>query len=77
MKRFALRMILVLVAFLLLSGCRLFPSSPVYIAPGQTAELAQPADVKCWITNADTGKRERRNVEAQAGWIIGRMPEGK
>jgi hypothetical protein len=67
-------MTILLITFLAVSGCNLFNrSEPVYVAAGQIAEIARPSKVQCWITNKETGKRELRTIEAQAGWYIGRL----
>jgi hypothetical protein len=61
------------VAFGALAGCSLLsPERPVYVAPGEIAELAAPERCECWVTNAETGRRERRTVRAEAGWFVGR-----
>lgn len=52
------------------SGCSLFPPRAVYVPPGALVELAAPVTVDAWVTNKKTGERERRAVEAQAGWYI-------
>jgi hypothetical protein len=54
------------------SGC-LFPEQPVYLAPGQIVELAEPVRAEVWLMNAETGKREKRRLDAEAGYYIGRM----
>lgn len=57
-----------------LAGCSLFPDveRPIYVGPGEIVELAEPEKFTGWITNAETGRRERRRVEAAAGWFVGR-----
>ena len=60
------------------SGCdalNLLRAKKVYVGPGQYAELAKPVKIPVWITNGDTGKKEWRTVEAQAGWLVGRQKE--
>ena len=53
----------------LASGCL---DREVYLKPGQVVELAAPVNVRVWVKNADTGKREKRLLRAQAGYGIGR-----
>lgn len=57
-----------------MTGCNLLrePEQPVYVPAGAVAEVATLARVECWITNKDTGKRERRFIEVQPGYFIGR-----
>lgn len=58
-----------------ISGCSVLgapDAQPVYMPAGSMAEVAQPARVTCWITNAETGKRERRIVELQPGYWVAR-----
>lgn len=45
---------------------------PVYMPPGAVAEVAVLTPVECWITNKGTGKRERRIIEVQPGYYVGR-----
>jgi hypothetical protein len=60
------------------SGCNLMnfilPQKPLYVAPGQIAEVAKARRVEVIITNKETGKKERRVVEAtgDGSWYIGR-----
>ena len=58
-----------------LTGCSLAmrdePEAP-YIPPGCVAEVATLTRLECWITNAETGKREKHLVEAQPGYWLGR-----
>ncbi len=56
-------MIALLCAASLCSGCFIAPAKEVYVAPGQGAELAEHIRAYCWITNKETGKRERRIVD--------------
>ena len=51
------------------SGCL---DRQVYLQPGQVAEIARPVAVQVWIKNAETGKRELRVFNAQAGDAVGR-----
>lgn len=53
-------------------GCDIFGTRAVYVPPGTTVELATPQKFVGWVKNKETGKRERRTVEAQAGWRVGR-----
>ena len=53
----------------LASGCL---DREVYLKPGQVAEVADPVNVRVWIKNAATGKREKRLLRAQSGYGIGR-----
>jgi hypothetical protein len=46
------------------------PQKPVYVPPGVLVEVAKDTRVECWITNKDTGVRERRIVDIQGGWMI-------
>ena len=70
MKRLRPILILLLIAISgAVSGCR---EREVYLAPGQVAEIARPVAVKVWIKNAETGKRELRTFNAQAGDAVGR-----
>jgi hypothetical protein len=57
-----------------LTGCNLIsdPEQPVYIPAGAVAEVATLSRVECWITNKDTGKKERRVIEVQPGYYVGR-----
>ena len=79
------KLILALIAFgavLCSSGCiprphLLYPSAPVYVAPGQVVEVARPQRFRGWVTNAETGGRELRTVKAQAGWYVGRLPDSE
>jgi hypothetical protein len=50
---------------------------PVYVGPGQKAEVAKDADVRVWVTNKETGKRELRIVEVKAGWWVARPKEAE
>jgi hypothetical protein len=50
---------------------------PVYVAPGQKAEVAKRAKIRCWVTNKETGKRELRIIEAETGWWIARPKEAE
>jgi len=59
----------------LLSGCSILPPRPVYVGPGQIVEIARPEKFLGWVTNAETGKRELRTVDAMPGWFVGR-PKG-
>lgn len=60
------------------SGCSWsLIDKPVYVAPGQYAEVAKETGVWCWITNRETGKRELRKLTAQPGWRVGRAKEGQ
>ena len=56
------------------AGCSplafLFPEKPVYVPPGVMVELAKDCRLDCWVTNAKTGERERRVMDAQAGWMV-------
>lgn len=60
------------------SGCDplacLLPQRPVYVAPGQIAEVAGRRKVEVIVTNRETGRRERRVVQAEGdgSWYIGR-----
>lgn len=74
-----LKLILAFMMLTITSGCNLIPSrTKVYVAPGQFAEIAKPVMAKCWVTNKETKKRELRNIDAQAGWYVGRFKdEGK
>ena len=56
-------------SFGLASGCL---ERQVYLEPGQVAEIARPVAIKVWVKNADTGKRELRVYNAQAGDAVGR-----
>ena len=66
-------------AIALTSGCdslALFePKKPVYVPPGAMAELAEPVNATCWITNVKTGDKERRVVNCQPGWKVVRPRE--
>ncbi len=55
-----LRLTILLLSATFFSGCFLAPEKEVYLAPGQGAELAENVRVRVWVTNAETGKRERR-----------------
>ena len=62
------------------SGCKLSfwqIDKSVYVAPGQMAELAKDASVRCWITNKETGKRELRIIDAKSGWWVARPKESE
>jgi hypothetical protein len=69
-----LRILLLTTACAATSGCSplafLFPPRPVYVPPGAMVELAEPVTAEGWITNKQTGERERRAVEGQAGWLL-------
>jgi len=67
-------LILLTVAFGILSGCNPFRRN-VYVGPGQIAEIAEPVYVHVWITNKKTGKVERRTLKALPGWFVGRPGE--
>lgn len=56
-------------SLLLTSGCL---EKEAYLEPGQAAQIARPVAVSVWIKNKETGKRERRTYNAQAGDLIGR-----
>ena len=74
MKRYGWLMMVLLLT--MASGCdaiTMLRAKKVYVGPGQYAEIAKPVKVPVWITNGDTGKKEWRIVEAQAGWLIGRQ----
>ena len=63
-----LRLIAILaltVAFLTASGCSLTPDRPVYMAPGQTAELAETGKYRVWVTNKKTGGKELRVLDTR------------
>ena len=66
-------LILMLMSFLSVSGCN-WLIKPVYVPPNVTVELAEPTTFLGWVKTKD-GKRTKRAVKAQAGWIIGR-PKG-
>lgn len=51
------------------SGCL---ERPVDVKPGQFFEIAKPVKIEVWLRNAETNKRERRRIDAQAGYVIGR-----
>jgi hypothetical protein len=59
---------------LVCAGCSplalLFPERPVYVPPGVGVELAKDSALEGWITNEQTGVRERRRVDAQGGWLL-------
>lgn len=74
-----LSMWLVMTSWCGMSGCSVLhladappPPPPVYMPPGSIAEVAELTRVACWITNAETGKREKRVVEAQPGYWLAR-----
>lgn len=46
------------------------PQKPVYVPPGVLVEVAKDFRAECWITNKQTGSRERRMVDVQGGWMI-------
>jgi len=50
---------------------------PVYVGPGQKAEVAKDAAVRVWVTNKETGKRELRIVEVKTGWWVARPKEAE
>lgn len=67
-----LRLLLILTLTLtsgLASGCL---EREVYLKRGQVLELARPVKAIVWVKNAETGKRELRTFNAQAGDAIGR-----
>lgn len=78
MKRLKLLSILLsTMSLIVLTGCSLIepaeaPEQPVYIPAGCVAEVATLTRQECWITNVATGKREKRMVEAQPGYWLGR-----
>jgi len=49
----------------------------VYVAPGQKAEIAKDASIRCWVTNKETGKRELRIIDAKSGWWVARPKEAE
>lgn len=51
------------------SGCL---NREIYLKPRQSVEIAEPVRIKAWVKNADTGKREKRILKAQAGYVVGR-----
>jgi len=68
-------MMLVMSAFLATSGCSVhrlldIGEKPVYVPEGTLAEIAEPVDVICFVRNAETGKMEKRKVEAWPGWYV-------
>ena len=75
MKR--LQWLIVTTLLMTASGCSdligMFRAKKLYVGAGQYAEIAKPIKVPVWITNGDTGKKEWRIVEAQAGWLVGRQ----
>ena len=52
----------------------ILPQKPIYVGPGQIAEVASRTNVDVIITNKETGKKERRVVrsEGDGSWYIGR-----
>lgn len=79
MRLSRLKLILIAIAIsLTTSGCNIFSENPVKVNAGQSAELAENVRVKCWVTNKETGKLERRTVDTAKNpgvWLIGRERE--
>lgn len=74
--------LLILAALILISssGCKWSfwqIDKTVYVAPGQKAEVAKDASVRCWITNKETGKRELRIIDVKSGWWVARPREAE
>ena len=69
---YAISLIIIAFCFLALQGCYDMPRA-VYVGEGQIVEVAEPCLFYGWITNKETGKRELRRVNAQAGWYVGRL----
>jgi len=72
-----LLMMICTMSLIVLTGCSLIepaeaPEQPTYIPAGCVAEVATLTTIECWITNAATGKREKRILEAQPGYWLGR-----
>lgn len=65
------------------SGCNpigfLLPQRPVYVANGQIAEVAENRKIVVLITNKETGRREKRVLEAKGDgtWYVGRRLPSK
>lgn len=75
MKRLKLALMLIsMISLTSMTGCSLIKEhdQPVYIPAGAVAEVAALTRVECWITNKDTGNKERRFIEAQPGYYVGR-----
>lgn len=61
---------LCMIALLASSGCSFFAAREAYLPEGTVVEVAEPGKVEVYITNAETGKREKRTAKMWPGWYV-------